>query len=155
MRQHFSIWRRRWQALGWLGLFLVGGCSTPFGVSWKRAGGRPVPAGSVEGRWEGTWTSVPTGHRGRLRCLILKTGEGEYSVRYHATFWGVFNYAYRVRMNGVPAGVETAFSGRKNLGWLAGGEYEYSGRADPAHFTATYRSKADHGSFELRRPASP
>ena len=43
-------------------------------------------------------------------------------------------------------------NGEADLGKLAGGTYYYEGRITPTHFPSTYRSKYDHGSFELRRP---
>jgi hypothetical protein len=130
------------------------GCSTPFGIAWKKAGEHPAPVGTVEGRWEGTWTSVPTGHTGALRCLVVPVGEGLYDMRYHATFWGVLNFAYRVQMIASPTNSGVRFSGSKDLGWLAGGEYTYEAWANPTNFQAGYKSKHDHGTFELRRPAS-
>jgi len=44
------------------------------------------------------------------------------------------------------------FQGDENLGWLAGGVYHYEGRVSPTNFHSTYRSKYDHGTFEMGRP---
>jgi hypothetical protein len=42
--------------------------------------------------------------------------------------------------------------GGADLGWLAGGKYEYNGRATPSRFFCTFQSEEDHGVFSLQRP---
>jgi hypothetical protein len=44
------------------------------------------------------------------------------------------------------------FEGEADLGWLAGGVYRYDGQATPASFFSTYKSKYDHGTFQMKRP---
>jgi hypothetical protein len=46
------------------------------------------------------------------------------------------------------------FSGKKDLGGLAGGMYEYRGSADGTTFDSKYESKSDHGTFHMTRPKS-
>ena len=45
------------------------------------------------------------------------------------------------------------FEGGADLGWYAGGRYEYQGHADGRDFFSTYHNKSDHGDFRMKRPA--
>jgi hypothetical protein len=107
---------------------------------------------SVEGRWEGRWLSEVNGHHGRLRCLMLRQSDEHYQARFRATYSGWLHFSYTV-----PLSLQThtggwELSGEANLGKLAGGNYYYEGRIAPTNFFSTYRSKYDHGIFELHRP---
>ena len=43
------------------------------------------------------------------------------------------------------------FSAEADLGWLAGGRYEYDGSVDGDNFRSTYKSKSDYGTFKMAR----
>jgi len=129
------------------------GCST-FEADWEAAGGMPLPSfpTALEGRWKGTWQSDANGHSGALRCLLRRAeGESRYSARYHATYWGFFTFEYEVLMDASQESGTWKFRGSADLGWLAGGVYEYAGEAQGDEFRSTYASKADRGTFRMSR----
>lgn len=132
---------------------LFGGCS--YSRPWKAALRQPIPAGDISGPWEGRWLSDKNGHTGRLRCIMTATGTNGYNAHFHATFWKIFRASYQVPFAATNAGTRFTFTGESNLGKLAGGTYTYAGSADPSNFSATYRSKYDQGTFEMKRPAPP
>ncbi|HEX5222727.1 MAG TPA: hypothetical protein VFZ59_24440 [Verrucomicrobiae bacterium] len=134
-------------------LLLCGCCS--FNRAWNKAGRTPPPADSIEGRWEGRWLSDHNGHTGKLRCVLTRVNGNHthtYTAYFRATYWKIFRYSYKAdfpfeRRDGV-----WHFKGSENLGWLAGGVYDYEGLVSSTNFHSTYRSKYDHGTFEMRRP---
>lgn len=127
------------------------GCST-FDQDWEASKGYAL---GIEGRWEGDWSSDANGHHGGLRCLVTRRGDEGFDARYHATYqdWcGTLGFEYTVPMT-VRRDVDGwALEGSADLGWLAGGVYEYDGRASVARFTCKFRSAGDHGVFTLQRP---
>jgi hypothetical protein len=135
-------------------LLLCGGCS--FSRAWNQAGRTPPPADSIEGRWEGRWLSEHNGHTGRLRCVLTRSGDrtstNTYTAHFRATYWKIFWYSYKAEFPFEPREGVWHFQGDENLGWLAGGIYHYEGRVSPTNFHSTYRSKYDHGTFEMCRP---
>ena len=127
------------------------GCST-FDQDWEGSKGHAV---GIEGQWEGTWSSDANGHHGGLRCLVTRRGDGAFDARYHATYsgWcGTLGFEYTVPMTLQPDRDGWLLEGDADLGWLAGGKYEYNGRATPSRFTCTFQSEEDHGVFLLQRP---
>ena len=140
-----------------LGLLLLGlavtGCST-FNRDWKAAASIAAPANDITGRWEGTWQSEATGHHGKLRSLVTHLAGGDYQARYRAKYLRIMSFSYPVRLKVAAAEDGFKFNGEANLGWYAGGRYQYEGRASATNFFSTYKSKDDHGSFQMTRPAS-
>lgn len=137
-----------------LGLLLVAltGCSN-FGREWRAAGRQPAPVTGIGGRWEGVWISEVNGHRGRLRAILTPETNQVWRARFHARYAGLLSFGYTVSLQTTAAADgEVRFAGEADLGKLAGGVYSYTGRASATHFHATYRSREDHGRFELRRP---
>jgi hypothetical protein len=130
------------------------GCSS-FNREYKAALSQPVPNGAISGPWEGRWLSDKNGHTGKLRAVLTKTSDQEYDARFHATFWKIFRSSYRVPLKFQEENGRTILSGEQNLGWLSGGDYTYQGEATPTTFFSTYKSKYDHGTFEMKRPQSP
>jgi hypothetical protein len=131
-------------------LFSTGCCS--FNRQWKAAATPTKPTSGIEGRWDGKWLSDVNGHTGRLRAIVSRTSDGEYSARYHATFWKVFTAGYTVRLKATDSGGEFKIAGEENLGWYAGGVYTYEGKVSATNFFSTYRCKYDHGTFQMSRP---
>lgn len=130
---------------------MVTGCST-FNHDWKLASRSKPPADDITGAWDGTWLSTVNGHHGRLRSLVSRGEAGQYQARFKARFWKVFTYGYTVPLQAKKeADGSWRLDGSQNLGWLAGGEYHYSGKATPEHFNSAYSNKYDHGTFELKR----
>jgi len=127
------------------------GCSS-FERDWRRATVPPASENSIEGRWEGTWKSDVNGHHGGLRCVMVHRTNSLYQAYFHATYHGIFHFSYTVPLEVQPHYGGWEFNGEADLGKLAGGAYYYEGRATPTNLLSTYRSKDDHGIFELKRP---
>lgn len=134
-------------------LSFVTGCS--FNRDWRRAAQSPPPADDIEGAWIGHWRSDVNGHNGQLRCIMTPHAPNAYMARYRARFWKIFAAGYAVPLSVTNINGEFRFSGTANLGALGGGIYIYEGSATPTAFQSTYRSKRDHGTFVLHRPAKP
>ena len=140
-----------------LGFLLLGlaltGCST-FNRDWKAAASTAAPANDLTGRWEGTWRSEATGHHGKLRSLVTHLEGGDYQARYRAKYLRIMSFCYPVRLKVAAVEDGFKFNGEADLGWYAGGRYQYEGRANATNFFSTYKSKDDHGSFQMTRPVS-
>lgn len=140
---------RLWPAVALI-LAATGCCST-FERDWKAAQCFPVPPDNLAGLWEGNWESCTTGHHGRLRAIITRCGPNEYRARYHATFFAVIPYAYETRHSAWETPEGTQFQGQTDLGWLAGGNYSYTGAATGDRYEAYYSADRDRGIFRMRR----
>lgn len=141
--------------LRWLGvsllMALLCGCSS-FNRAWHKAGSAPAATDSIEGRWEGHWLSDANGHTGKLRCLLSRDADGEYTAWFRATYWKILRFSYRVPLQVEAHDGVWLFSGSEDLGSMAGGIYHYTGSATPTNFHSTYRSDYDHGIFQMSRP---
>lgn len=127
----------------------LAGCST-FNRDWKAMEQEPVPSTGMEGRWEGTWRSDASGHDGALRCIITRKEDESLFARYHAKYGGFLTFEYDMPMTVQRDGETYRFTAEADLGWLAGGIYEYDGTVVGDDFTSTYKSKSDHGTFLMR-----
>ncbi len=135
-------------------LLLAGGCSS-FDGAYEKAMKEPIPAGSVEGPWQGTWKSE-NGHGGdRLRAIVSKTGPQKYHIWFRAKFWAIFEASQEVDFTAANDSTPVKASGDEDLGSLAGGIYHYDALITPAALDATYQSKYDHGEFHLKREPTP
>lgn len=135
-----------------IALVMATGCST-FKRDWRRASATPAPANDVTGRWEGSWLSERNGHYGRLRCLMIRLNDRSYSARFKATYWKIFRFSHPVVLEVARDSQDRFnFQGQADLGWWAGGVYQYEGKANPVDFFSTYKSKYDHGTFRMKRP---
>ena len=134
--------------------WIAGGCSS-FNREWKRAA-TPSPTNAMTGRWEGTWHSDVNDHSGLLRCLVTPLTNGVYQARFYAKYKrGItFSFSYTAPLTVRRNKEVFQFEGEANLGWYAGGRYEYQGHADGMDFFSTYRSKHDHGTFRMKRPVA-
>jgi hypothetical protein len=133
-------------------LLLLGGCSS-FNRDWKEAA--QVPAQGVEGRWIGNWHSDYNQHEGPLRCLITQKDGGIYHARFHAKYKSGFltiGYPYDMDMTISRADESYRFKGEADLGWMAGGVYQYDGNGTAAVIDMNYRASKDFGTFKLERP---
>lgn len=139
--------------LGLLVALLLSSCAADFRREWKAAL-RSGPQTGVAGAWEGTWTSVATGHHGRLRCVVgpVKNAEGDRSFHYHATWGGILSGAYRAdhRVTAAPGGT-SLFKGQHLMPAWAGGLYTYEGSVRGDAFKAAYKCEADHGTYSMQR----
>lgn len=130
------------------------GCST-FERDWNAvaelASTHATADAGITGRWRGIWRSDANGHHGGLRCIITTTDDGGLHARYHATYARVLTFEYDMPMTVEHDGATSRFAADADLGWLAGGRYEYVGTVVGDAFHATYESAKDHGIFKLRR----
>jgi len=132
-------------------LALTSGCSS-FHRDWRAAGKLPTPSDTIQGRWEGSWVSNENGHHGRLRCLLTKDETNRYQARFHAKYKRILSFSYTVPLEVEGENSSARFTGEADLGTLAGGIYTYAGNASPTNFFSTYKSKYDHGTFQMTRP---
>ena len=129
----------------------IAGCSS-FGSDWKKAATQPLTGQDLLGRWQGKWVSEVNGHDGDLRCIVTPMEYGRYRAQYHASFWNVLTFEQVVPLTvGDEREGRLYFTGEADLGWLCGGVYQYEGHLDKTRFYSTYRSKNDHGYYEMIR----
>jgi len=83
---------------------------------------------------------------------MSREGNEVCRARFRATYAGILHFSYAVPLTLRAHDHGWEFNGEANLGELAGGTYFYEGRAVLTNLHATYRSKYDHGTFELERP---
>ena len=135
-----------------LAVLIMGGCSS-FNQDWEQAA--QVPVQGVEGRWIGGWHSDYNQHEGPLRCLITKKDENTYHTRFHAKYklgFLTISYPYDMDMTITQDAKSYSFKGEADLGWLAGGVYQYDGNGTLANIDMDYQASKDHGTFRLYRP---
>ena len=73
-----------------------------------------------------------------------------YAFHFHA-LWGLnFPAEYTIEMTVKREGDRIVFEGEQDLGALAGGVYRCKGDIQGDQFKATYESKHDHGTFEMK-----
>src|ERR1041384_1571608 len=113
------------------------GCST-FNRDWKTAAATPTPTNDLAGRWQGTWESGVNGHSDKLRCLVSRQSETNYTARFHAKYRKIFSFGYTVNLAVKESDGNFQFQGEANLGKLAGGLYYYVGQASTTNFSSTY-----------------
>ena len=124
-------------------LFLTG-CRS-FQRDWDRAAS--VPGDPAAGRWVGTWQNTNNTHSGPLRAVVVPA-PGGYRARFEAG-WGRHSGSFRTRLHGTPSGDAVEFEGKRRI---LGVKITTRGRADGKTFQATYDSRFDRGTFELKRP---
>jgi hypothetical protein len=132
-------------------LTLVTGCMT-FDQRWEEARVHHVPAGSIQGRWQGEWSNHTTGRSGSIRCILTPLKSGRYEARFDTRFAGVVPQEHRVVLAGESRGGLWRFRGEQNLGWFSGGVHEYAGQISPDRFFSTFSSLKANGEVELVRP---
>ena len=109
-------------------------------------------ADGIAGLWQGEWLSAVTGHRGPLRSVIVAASADRWLARFHASYSRIFRACYATELRAMPGSEgNLAFSGSSDLGWMAGGVYEYDGESTGPGFVCRYRSRFDNGEFRLDR----
>ena|SRR5687767_8710190 len=121
-----------------------------FNEKWEAA--NHLDAAGASGRWEGEWISAVTGHRGPLKCVLIVLSPGLWRLLFRASYSGFFRACYAADFTVGQEGGRWTFTGKQDLGTLAGGAYEYDGEATLAEMVCRYKSATDHGEFRLRRP---
>ncbi|MEY4483822.1 MAG: hypothetical protein RL693_1274 [Verrucomicrobiota bacterium] len=131
-------------------------CSTRFQHDWKVAAATPetTTPRDVKGAWEGTWKSEATGHQGTLKAVVAESGKKDpvYAFHYRATWKHILSATFQSEHTVQTQGKNFVLTGQHNLGPMFGGIYHYDGTATPTMLKCRYRSKFDHGIFELKRP---
>ena len=136
-----------------LGLFalLQAGCLT-YQSSWRSGEAIDPQADPIEGRWKGIWLSDHNGHTGSLRAVATKLeADGEYRFQFGATYMKILRATYDVQFDIQPDGDNFTLTGEQTLPGYMGGLYTYEGRIEGASFTAKYKSKLDHGTFQMQK----
>lgn len=129
---------------------LLSGCA--FEREWQSATAFSYPDQELAGCWEGTWQSDSNGHRGELRAIITKQGDGYYNAHFHATYLAVVPFEFELPLLVTDDGRTYALEGEADLGWLAGGLYHYGGTATANEFLANYNAENnDHGTFTMQK----
>lgn len=129
---------------------MLTGCC--FERQWQEATRYSYPEQELAGCWEGTWQSDYNGHHGGLRAIITKQGEGYYDAHFHATYAAVIPFEFQLPFLVADDGAAYALQGEADLGWLAGGLYNYNGSATATDFVAAYSAEnKDHGTFTMQK----
>jgi len=81
---------------------------------------------------------------------MIRQSDSLYLARFRPTYAAVLHFSYAAQLEIQPHDVGWEFDGEADLGKL-GGVYYYEGRATATNLISTYRSKYDHGIFELNR----
>jgi len=152
MMRRNTVLKIKWAIWSLVLALVTTGCST-FNREWKEATTHPPVANEISGRWEGSWRSEKNRHTGELRCMITKAGNNRFRAHYKATYWKCLRFSYitTLRVEKVSEDVHR-FDGTADLGWWGGGIYRCQGYATPTNFTAIYKSRHDHGIFQMKRP---
>lgn len=114
-------------------------------------GSHAAMATDLSGCWRGSWTSCSTGHHGPLEASFARCDETHYAVEFRGRFFRFIPFRYSVTLEVVEdRGDEVVLAGSSFLGRLFG-TFTYRAEADGCAFHATYHSKKDSGTFDLRR----
>jgi hypothetical protein len=148
-----------WGVVGSLVIVIVAGsgCSS-FQREWKKSPPSALASSTdtglaIAGRWEGTWQSTHNGHNGALRCIVRPLSKDVYSARFHAKYRRLLNlrFGYTALLKVTTEPPRSTFRGEADLGWYAGGVYQYEGHVEGTNFTSTYSCKYDQGTFRMTR----
>lgn len=131
-------------------LVLISGCAS-YRRDWRAADCFDCQMSGLEGRWEGTWCSHVTGHHGTLRAIITRQDDGCYYAQFRATYAYLVPFSFAVPLTVTESAGIYHFDGQADLGWLAGGQFNYSGTATACDLESGYCADDDHGVFELHR----
>ena len=109
-------------------------------------------AADITGTWRGKWTSDAKGHSGPMRATICKIDEHHYRATFSGRFFmSLIPFRYSIVLTAQPDGDGVLLSGQQQLGRLAGGTYQYSGRATDCCFHVNYTSCKHYGSFQMTK----
>jgi hypothetical protein len=117
---------------------------------WSQNAPPPTASNGLQGRWQGEWISEANGHRGALRCLLVRGEAGDYKATFHAVYARILRVCYTVPLHGQWSEGKLELEGDADLGPLAGGIYHYEGEAGETEFVCIYRCKYDHGTFRMK-----
>ena len=68
-----------------------------FQQKWDQAQNETeIPHKTIEGPWVGSWKSTPSGHDGKLKCIIKETETGEFEFYYWATWANILSGGFKI-----------------------------------------------------------
>ncbi len=105
-------------------------------------------AASPVGNWRGFWSSRSTGHQGPLRARVRQTSPDTYRAVFVGRFAGVVPFVYPAKLERVP-GTCHCYTSSQRLPLM--GTYRMTATVTPGRFHATFRSRKDHGTFDMSR----
>ena len=108
---------------------------------------QPAEAQAASGVYRGGWQSSTTGHRGPMNVRLRQQSSGEYRALFTGRFAGVIPFVYRAKLE--PTVVPGHFVSERRLPLM--GTYRMSAVISPGGFYASYTSRKDVGSFQMRR----
>ncbi len=111
---------------------------------------QPVMADELDGRWRGGWQSCSTGHHGKLNAQFCRIDETHVRATFKGTFAKVIPFRYRPVLDIVheQPGL-MILQGNKKI--PLGGNFQYNATISGGQFNATYRSRRDHGTWQMQR----
>lgn len=113
--------------------------------------GSAVATPMLSGSWNGSWNSHTTGHQGPLSASIRPATNGTYHANFQGKFFKVIPFRYQMQLQVVASGEGfLELAGSKKLGPLMG-YYSYRAVVQGDSFRATYSTKRDRGTFQMRR----
>ncbi|MFK7768534.1 MAG: hypothetical protein AB8B55_15030 [Mariniblastus sp.] len=104
----------------------------------------------LAGNWRGGWQSCNSGHRGKLNAQFCRIDSTHVRATFKGTFAKVIPFRYRPVLNIVheePGLV--VLQGNKKI--PLGGNFQYNATISNGQFNATYRSRRDHGIWQMQR----
>ena len=103
------------------------------------------------GNWQGTWLSESNGHSGKLNARIHQVSPSQYRAVFRGTYFKVLPFRYATTLDVVGCGPGyVQLAGGKKLGPVMG-EFRYQACVSGNQFQATFRSKRDHGVWQMRK----
>lgn len=103
------------------------------------------------GKWEGKWESGGNFGDGLLRAVIRRDEKGAYVATFFARYMGGLTHTSKdVSLVVTDRKADRwEFKGQKDLGFLNGGVYTYTGYVTDGKFYAEYDSTMDAGTFTM------
>ncbi|MGI9494812.1 MAG: hypothetical protein ACR2NK_02055 [Mariniblastus sp.] len=104
----------------------------------------------LSGTWNGNWKSCKSGHHGRLNAHFCRLDETHVQAKFTGSFAKVIPFRYRpvLTIAHEEPGL-MILEGNKKLPLV--GNFYYSAIVSEAGFSATYRSRRDHGVWQMSR----
>ncbi len=130
--------------------FLVIALTLVITIFIQAAFSQSASADELAGSWRGGWQSCNTGHRGRLNAQFCRIDQTHVRATFKGTFAKVIPFRYRPVLDIVheqPGLI--ILQGSKKIPF--GGNFQYNATVSNGQFNATYRSRRDHGSWQMQR----
>ncbi len=107
-------------------------------------------AANLAGRWDGSWASHKTPHKGPLHGKFTQLDSAHYRVVFTGRFFKVVPFRYAVTLQVVAAQPgRVTMAGSSKLAFF--GTFRYTAVVTANTFNASYSSAKDCGQFLLTR----